>query len=435
MQKTQPGGKKHAFFALSNCLVLQPWKSPGHQDRTCPMEDWRPPRHVPDSQHSVHSCVVRDKNTCFNMWKKREFFTKSLPWSTFPQVTENHSSIQRIPEEVDALMDIESDTDIMEDANLPNNERMHEVQVATGCGGESYGDLSRPVSLLEATEEDNTVSLKKGSKEKVSRKKSPTTDKTVGEKDGGSCKWTEKSLKVLVDAKLQELKRLMDKSDTKFHMLKAHMKWQLISDHLHGQGLSYSWKQCRDKWGAELTVYKRLSDFQNMSGREDYFTMGAEERKSYGLPADYSAEQFELLGTVLKDRANINPPGIGDSGIPRKKKSVNSKSTPSSGTGSGKKKNSSGSDKDSSDDEFNTRCMRKTTSEKKRKVSSANDDAGIEVVLDKFGDKFCDKMGGLFTSVMGNAADKQQVNVKELVAAGHEDVKELTGMLAQFLQK
>jgi Myb/SANT-like DNA-binding domain len=140
--------------------------------------------------------------------------------------------------------------------------------------------------------------------------------------DGGGkyCKWTDAAIVSLVEAKLVELARLMNKSDTKFHMSRAQLKWEAISNHLKGEGFDYKWSRCRDKWGHEQTAYKKLSDWQNMSGKPDYFSMTSGERKAAGLLPECTLEHFNLMGRAMKERANINPPGVGDSGERRKKK-------------------------------------------------------------------------------------------------------------------
>ena len=377
------------------------------------------------------------------MPRKREHFTCSLPWSTFPQITQIHSqTTQSVPvNEVEVERENTADEDMV-DAGVTRptggGPILLESQLAAEYGGESFEELIQPrihaddeikkgVEALEA-HKSNTV--------KAGRKKSPTKDQNIEEKEGGSCRWNEKSLKVLVDAKQFELRRLMDKRETKFHMLKAQSKWQHISDYVNSMGYNFSWKQCRDKWGAELTVYKRLSDYQNMSGKEDYFAMEPEARKSLGLPMDYSAEQFELLGTVLKDRANINPPGIGDSGKRRQKKNV--AVSRASETEGGKEKEFAQSDAEEvSADDYTTEWGKKNTSWRKKKqkrVSSESEESEIQGVLGKFNDSFTDEMRKIFSSVMDKASDKQDANVEKMVKAAHDDVQSLMSVLGNVMK-
>jgi Myb/SANT-like DNA-binding domain len=141
-------------------------------------------------------------------------------------------------------------------------------------------------------------------------------------KDGGGkyCKWTEAAVVCLVEAKLVELARLMNKADTKFHLSKAQIKWEAISNYLKGEGHSYKWTRCRDKWSHEQTAYKKISDLQNMSGKQDYFAMSSVERKEAGLLPECTVEHYNIMGRAMKERANINPHGVGDSGQRRKKK-------------------------------------------------------------------------------------------------------------------
>jgi hypothetical protein len=168
----------------------------------------------------------------------------------------------------------------LELAIIPSAGRLHEsvppeTQFCAGYGGESYVEWSRPQVLIAGDEgkimchspvKDTVVSVKK--------------------KKAGPCIWTDEAVKALVDAKYEELKRLMNKKDTKFHMMRAPLKWQIIEEYMKQAGFTYTWSQCRDKFGNESTVYKRMTDHQNMSGREDYFSMSPDDRKSYGLPTD-----------------------------------------------------------------------------------------------------------------------------------------------------
>ena len=87
-----------------------------------------------------------------------------------------------------------------------------------------------------------------------------THEQNAIELGGKYCKWTDAAMQCLVDAKLVELARLQNKSDTKFHMLRAQQKWEIISAHLKNEGFDYKWTRCRDKWSAEGTIYKKLSD-------------------------------------------------------------------------------------------------------------------------------------------------------------------------------
>ena len=202
------------------------------------------------------------------MPKVRVYFTRSCPWSTFPQITQvTPHTTQPHTAEVVELEEEENNTpeglvhSIDESDNLgvlPNGD----VQLASGYGGEAYDELTKPLASKNLVSKDGEDVLPELAKQadNSGRKRSPLKEKAGDEKEGGSCRWSDKSVKVLVDAKQIELKRLMDKSDTKFHMLKAQSKWQKISEYVNSMGYNFTWKQCRDKWGAELTVYKRLSD-------------------------------------------------------------------------------------------------------------------------------------------------------------------------------
>ena len=370
------------------------------------------------------------------MVKKREFFYSALPWSSLTQITEDRMQIPTLAvEESEGRVQMP----VCEDLVDPNVESS--PQLAAGYGGESYDNVDRPLTLGDIMAMDSggqDVSMKKKNKVKPKKKSSSPKDSGEEEKENGSCKWTEKAFAYLVDAKMQELQRLMDKNDAKFHMLRAESKWKYISEYMAQFGQKYNWKQCRDKWGAEMTLYKRLSDYQGFSGRQDYFAMEPEERKQVGLPADYSAEHFELMSKVLKDRDNINPPGVRDSGKVKRqvRKAQTSTSDHFTGTEDGTNNSSENMLDYSSEDEYTAKKKKRKRIQKEPKKNSKDQNMlELESVLENYSKSSGEQLSGIFKIAMKEAAEDQRESMKILVEAGHQDVKTLADLLQQMIPK
>jgi Myb/SANT-like DNA-binding domain len=347
-------------------------------------------------------------------------FSYSCPWASLTQVTEENN---------------ETMPDVIEEAQLHENPDITLLSSFTApadknvsCIAEGFSnyvatdteDFSQPVTLGSIMAMDEPIHLTPLKKSRQVAKKKKIT-KNV---DSDAWKWSEASVEALVEAKRLELHKLLDKKNTKFHMLRAPLKWEEIASHLKNEGFNVNWTQCRDKWQNEYTTYKRLSDFQHLSGQEDYFTMDIASRKSLGFPLDYNREKYDIIDSVCKDRANINPPGVGDSGLPRNSSTSESKESKEIGK---------------SGDDYNTSYLRKPVSERKRKLVAGKDvnekeENSIESILENFGEKFCNKMSGVLSEVMENASQKQEGNVATLVQAAHEDVKSMTSILEKLFQ-
>ena len=191
---------------------------------------------------------------------------------------------------------------------------------------------------------------------------------------------------------------------------------------MKAEGFDYNWTRCRDKWRAEGTIYKRLSDYQNMSGKQDYFSMSYAERKEIGLPPDYSLEQYNVLGSFMKDRANINPPGVRDSGKRRRKRNH----FPVSVSVDEEDGNTSMNDEHGvSRDDYSTGFAKKDVQKRRRRYSSSEtevEEIGLKETLTEVNNSSCDKMASIFTNVMEKASEREDKNIEKLVKAGHEDI-------------
>jgi Myb/SANT-like DNA-binding domain len=321
-----------------------------------------------------------------------------------------------------------------EDSKLQTTSGPIPVNGDISYGENTYDDLGRIITLgdIMPTEDKLANDMKKLSK--VSGRKKKQAAKYVVASDGDKkedtvCRWTENSFSALVDAKVVELNRLLDKGQTKFHMLRADLKWEEISKFVAALGFNYNATQCKHKWSSEHSFYKKVSDFQNYSGREDYFTMDPGERKKNGLPPNYSEEHYRLMDSALKDRANINPPGIRDPARARASKvSSEVRKSTSNSSSSVSLSRSKGDDKMELEEvasgaDYNTKYLKKRneSTRKKRKVEEEKKgDLSIEAILEK---------------VMKAAAEEQKKNVQLMVEGGHEDLKILASLMQQMIDK
>jgi Myb/SANT-like DNA-binding domain len=346
------------------------------------------------------------------MFRPSNFFPRSLLiYLSAPQETSEHQQLLEVPSAI-----------------IP-----HEGFAV--YGDSTYDDLGRVVTLgdIPATEDKLSGEMKKITTLSTRKRKSPVkpiNENDTEKKDEGSCKWSEKAFSALVDAKVVELNRLLDKSEAKFHMLRVDLKWQEIAKFMSSTGFNYTATQCKHKWGTEHKLYKKVSDYQNFSGRENYFTMEPQDRKKNGLPPNFCEERFMLMDSALKDRANIKPPGIRDSSRQRNAKVSPSKKTSLSDSSScDSVPKSKGDDTDvveqnGSGDDFTTSYSKKQKECGKPKKPKFKDDTknivDIEAILDK---------------VMRAAAVEQKTNLSILVEAGHEDVKTMASLMQQLIDK
>jgi hypothetical protein len=174
-----------------------------------------------------------------------------------------------------------------------------------------------------------------------------------------------------------------------------------------------------------------------MSGKQDFFTMSAQEKKEAGFVSDCTLEHYNLMGRAMKDRANINPPGVGDSGRRRRKKIV----LPDPMSSEEQQDYTSVNEVNGTPgDDFNTAYLKNPVivPKKRRKnaeTASESEEQLLKETLTEINNAFCEKMGSIFIDVMEKASDREDKNVEKLMQASHEDIASILAGLKDILNK
>ncbi|KAJ7534589.1 hypothetical protein O6H91_13G101300 [Diphasiastrum complanatum] len=93
-------------------------------------------------------------------------------------------------------------------------------------------------------------------------------------------------------------------------------KWLLISIFCKQRGVDREANQCRKRWGNLFGDYKRIKEWQRVSGAESFWEMRNDVKKENKLPNSFDSEVFDAMEKLMGRKPGSLPETVSENGRP-----------------------------------------------------------------------------------------------------------------------
>ncbi|KAL3685501.1 hypothetical protein R1sor_003523 [Riccia sorocarpa] len=118
--------------------------------------------------------------------------------------------------------------------------------------------------------------------------------------------WHDPATVTLIDIKRKESNE-DDVQVGRDAMLSAEQKWKIVEEKLAKKNIFVTWKKISNKWEKLAADFRRINDYEKLTGKPLYSALDSEARDKAKLPGYFPDHWYTAMDTFLGPRPTINP--------------------------------------------------------------------------------------------------------------------------------